>query len=376
MKKISAPAETFARIRVIGVGGSGGNAINHMIRSKLKGIEFIAANTDSQDLKQNLAQTKILLGSKSARGLGTGMNYVLGKKSALESKNEIIEALKGTDLLFVACGMGGGTGTGAAPIITKIARDLNILTIAVITLPFSFEGKRRLETANIGIEEMKRCVDSLLILPNDKILSISNSDTKASAAFAQSDEILLQSMRGISDLITIPGNINIDFADIKTILENSGTLLMGVGCSKGENRTENAVKKAINSPLLNTSIKGANRVLFSIASKGDINMNEIQQVAEKITESVDENAKIIFGTLIQDTLPNNTICVTVLATSFESNDDVLNSIQDNNQNQFMEVNTQENTNTDLYVDDDEKKEEKEKEDDDNDDSWSFSGFLK
>ena len=318
MKKVESVPEVFARLRVVGVGGSGGNAINHMIASNLRGVEFIAANTDAQDLKQSRAKKKIHLGKVVTRGLGTGMHAGMGRESAEEASEELASSLKGSDLVFIACGMGGGTGTGASPVVAKIANELGILTVAIVTKPFGFEGKRRMELAEEGINELSRNVDAILIIPNDKILETVNQDTQAKRAFAMSDDVLLRAVKGISDLITTPGNINVDFADIKTTMNNSGRALMGVGKSKGENRAQNAARDAIASPLLDISIKGAKRVLFSIASKDDdISMAEIEKIAKYVTELVDPSAKIIFGTSNDDSLKKGEVQVTVIATSFD-----------------------------------------------------------
>lgn len=267
MKKVEAPAhETFARIRVIGVGGSGKNVTNHMVKVGIPGVEFIAANTDAQDLQHSKAERKIHLGKRATKGLGTGMNPTLGKTAGEESLTEINDALKGSDLVFIACGMGGGTGTGAAPIIAKAAKNLDILTIAVVTRPFTFEGGKRREVADAGLDELARCTDAMVIIPNDNILATADDKMTMSDAFTLSDNVLLQAVSGISQLIIKPGDINIDFADIRTIMENSGTSLLGLGNGRGTNKADMAVTRAISSPLLDTSIKGARRVLFSIAS--------------------------------------------------------------------------------------------------------------
>ena len=317
MKKVSEPIETYARLRVIGVGGSGGNAINHMIKSRLEGVEFITANTDAQDLKKSKAEKKIHLGRKITRGLGAGMDVDLGREAAEESRNEIAESIKGTDLLFIACGMGGGTGTGASPVVAKIARELGILTVAIVTKPFVFEGKKRRQIAEEGINELSHYVDAIVTIENDNIIKVSDKTTTAKRAFEMSDNVLLHSLRGISDLITNAGSINIDFADIRTVMENSGSTLMGLGIAKGEGRGEAAVRQALHSPILDMSIKGAKRILFSIASKGDLGMTEMQGIAERITESVDPEAKIIFGTTVDNNLKNGELMITLIATSFD-----------------------------------------------------------
>ena len=320
MKKVPLPkTETFARIRVIGVGGSGKNVTNHMVRSGIPGVEFIVANTDSQDLDFSKAPKKVHLGKKTTQGLGTGMNPELGKLAAEESIADIHEVLKGSDLIFIACGMGGGTGTGAAPIIAKAALDLGILTVAVITKPFTFEGGKRRSVAEDGLNELARTTDAMVIIPNDNILAVADEKTSMAEAFALSDSVLQQAVNGISQLIMKPGDINIDFADVRVILEGAGISLLGLGNGRGTNRAELAVTRAISSPLLETSIKGARRVLFSIASKSrsEITMREVQTIAERIAEAVDPDAKIIFGTSTDRDLKQGEIRVTLIATAFD-----------------------------------------------------------
>ena len=316
MKQIKPDVETFARIRVIGVGGSGGNAVNHMINSKVKGVEFIVINTDAQDLHHTLSKKKIHIGKNLTRGLGTGMNVDLGKRAAEETKEEIQESLKGADMVFITCGEGGGTGTGAAPIIARSAKELGILTIAVVTKPFSFEGQQRMKVAEQGLEDLKKEVDAMIVIPNDRLLAIVERDTSVKAAFAICDDILRQAVEGISDLITIPGIINVDFADIRAVMENAGSALMGIGTSSGEKRAEEAAKLAINSPLLELSISGAKGVLFSVAGGEDLGMLEVQDAARIITEAIDPNAKVIFGAVYDERLKKNELKVTVIATGF------------------------------------------------------------
>ncbi len=316
MPQIMPEVESFARIKVVGVGGSGKNAVNHMINSKVKGVEFISVNTDAQDLHHSLAKKKIHIGKNVTRGLGAGMNPELGKRAAEETKEEIQEALKGADMIFLAGGQGGGTGTGAMPIVAKIAKEVGALTVAVITKPFFFEGQQRMRFAEQGIEELRKTVDAIIIIPNDRILNTIAKDTTAKQAFMMCDEILKQAVEGISDLITTPGVINVDFADIRAILDNAGSALMGIGSASGEKRAEEAAKGAINSPLLDLSIHGAKGVLFSIAGGDDLTMFEIQDAAKIITESVDPNAKIIFGTVRDEKLKKNEIKVTVIASGF------------------------------------------------------------
>jgi len=315
MPKINPEIEAFARIKVVGVGGSGRNAVNHMVRSKVTGVEFIVANTDAQDLHNALAGKKIHIGKNLTRGLGTGMNPELGRRAAEETKEEIQESLKGADMVFITSGMGGGTGTGASPIVAKTARELNALTIGVVTKPFFFEGTQRMHLAELGLEALEAEVDALIIIPNDKLLN-NSKDTTMLSAFAQADEVLRQAVEGISDLITTPGYINVDFADIKAVMANAGTALMGIGVASGENRAVDAARMAINSPLLDVSINGARGVLFAIAGGEDMTMNEIQEAARVITESVDVNAKIIFGAIPDLKVRKGEIKVTVIASGF------------------------------------------------------------
>jgi cell division protein FtsZ len=315
MAKINPEIEAFARIKVVGVGGSGRNAINHMMRSKVNGVEFIVANTDAQDLHNSLASKKIHIGKNLTRGLGTGMNPDLGKRAAEETKEEIQEALKGADMVFIASGMGGGTGTGASPIVARTARELNALTIGVVTKPFFFEGSQRMLLADRGLEALEAEVDALIVIPNDKLLN-NSKDTTILSAFAQADEVLRQAVEGISDLITMPGLINVDFADIKAVMADAGTALMGIGVATGENRAVDAARIAINSPLLDVSINGARGVLFAIAGGEDMTMNEIQEAAKVITESVDQNARIIFGAIIDNKVRKGDIKITVIASGF------------------------------------------------------------
>lgn len=316
MPKINPEVESFARIKVIGVGGSGGNAINHMVSSKIGGVEFVAMNTDAQDLQKSLASKKVHIGKNLTRGLGTGMNPEVGKRAAEETIEEIQSITKGADMVFVACGMGGGTGTGAAPIIAKTAKEQGSLTIGVVTKPFFFEGAQRMRLANEGLERLRNEVDALIIIPNDRILSIIDKSTSCLSAFAMCDEILRQAVEGISDLITTPGIINVDFADIKAVMQNAGSALMGIGSASGENRAEEAAKAAINSPLLDISIEGARGVLFAIAGGDDMTMFEIQEAAKIITESIDPDAKVIFGAIKDSKLKKDEIKVTVIATGF------------------------------------------------------------
>lgn len=316
MPQVNSEIEAFARIRVVGVGGSGKNAVNHMVESKVRGVDFVVVNTDAQDLHHSLAKKKIHIGKNLTRGLGAGANPDLGRRAAEETKEEIQQAMKGSDMVFIACGMGGGTGTGAAPVVAKTAKELGALTVAVVTKPFSFEGQQRLRMAEAGLEELRKEVDALIVIPNDRILATVAKDTTLKAAFALCDDILKQAVEGISDLITHPGIINVDFADIRAVMENAGSALMGIGIASGENRAAVAAKAAVSSPLLELSINGAKGVLFAIAGGDDLGMVEVHEAAKIITESVDPNAKIIFGAIKDDKLKKNDVRVTVIATGF------------------------------------------------------------
>lgn len=316
MPHITPEIEAFARIKVLGCGGSGKNAVNHMINSKVKGVDFVAINTDSQDLHYSLAKKKIHIGKNLTRGLGTGMNPELGKRAVEETKEEVQEAIKGADMVFIACGLGGGTGSGASPAVARTAKELGALTVAVVTKPFFFEGLQRMKIAEQALEELRKEVDAIIVIPNDRLLSTIDKNTTAKNAFAMCDEILKSAVEGISDLITTPGIINIDFADIRAVMESAGSALMGIGMASGEKRAEEAARMAINSPLLDLSIAGAKGVLFSIAGGDDLTMFEIQDAAKVITESIDPQAKVIFGTVRDDKLKKNEIKVTVIASGF------------------------------------------------------------
>ena len=316
MEQIKPDVESFARIRVIGVGGSGNNAVNYMVESKVKGVEFIAINSDAQDLHNSLAKKKIHIGKNLTRGLGAGGNPDMGRRAAEETREEINNAIKGSDMIFITGGMGGGTGTGSAPVVAKIARESGALTVGVVTKPFLFEGQERMRMALQGIEELKKEVDALITIPNDRLLAIVDKETTVRNAFEQCDDVLKQAVEGISDLITMPGIINVDFADIRSVMENAGSALMGVGISSGEKRSDEAARAAINSPLLEVSISGAKGVLFAIAGGDDLGMLEIQDAARVITESIDPQAKVIFGAIRDDKLKKNELKVTVIATGF------------------------------------------------------------
>ncbi|MDO8552563.1 MAG: cell division protein FtsZ [bacterium] len=315
-KQVKPDVESFARIRVIGVGGSGGNAINHMIATHVQGVDFVSINTDGQDLHKSKAKRKIHIGKTLTRGLGTGMNPDVGKQAVEDTREEIQDALKGSDMVFITCGMGGGTGTGASPVVAKIARELGALTVGVVTRPFGFEGAQRMRLAEAGMAELRKAVDALIVIPNDKLLAIVSRETGIKNAFAMCDDILKQAVEGISDLITTTGIINVDFADVRTIMQNAGSALMGIGTAIGEKRAEVAARNAINSPLLEVSIHGAKGVLFSIAGGDDLGMLEVQDAANVITEAIDPDAKVIFGAVTDDSLKKGEVRVTVIATGF------------------------------------------------------------
>ncbi len=319
MPQIKPDVETFARIKVLGIGGSGKNALNHMINCKVRGVDFIAVNTDSQDLHHSLSKKKIHIGKNLTRGLGAGMNPDQGKRAVEETKEEIQESIKGADMAFITYGLGGGTGTGAGPVVARVAKEMGALTVGVVTKPFFFEGQQRMKIAETGLEELRQAVDAIIVIPNDRLLSTISKETTAKTAFAMCDDVLRSAVEGISDLITTPGIINIDFADIKAVMTDAGSALMGIGTASGEKRAEEAAKMAINSPLLEVSINGAKGVLFSIAGGDDLGMFEIQDAAKIITESVDPNAKIIFGTVKDDKLKKGEVKITVIASNFPEN---------------------------------------------------------
>ena len=313
-----------ATIKVIGVGGAGNNAVNRMIEAGIKGVDFISVNTDRQALQNSKANTKIQIGEKITRGLGAGANPDIGAQSAEESKSEIAEVLRGADMVFVTAGMGGGTGTGAAPIVAHAAKEMGILTIGVVTKPFTFEGKKRLSQADRGIESMKGKVDTLVVIPNDKLLQIIDRKTSIVEAFKMADDVLRQGVQGISDLIAIPGLVNLDFADVKTIMLNTGMAHMGIGRASGENRAEDAAKQAIQSPLLETSIEGARGVIINITGGQNLGLHEVNTAAELVQRSVDPEANIIFGAVIDDSLDED-IVITVIATGFDKEEGPLSS---------------------------------------------------
>jgi cell division protein FtsZ len=303
------------KIKVVGVGGSGSNTVSRMKRSGLKGVELIIINTDAQDINKVKADTKIRIGKKTTQGLGSGMNPEIGRQSAMENYDEISDALKGVDIIFITYGAGGGTGTGAGPVIAEIAKKSGALVIAIVTKPFSFEGKVRTKIAEDGIRELKEKVDALIVISNDKLLSVLDLNVSVLDAFLICDDILRQAVQGISDLINLPGFINIDFADLKSIMTSSGSTLFGIGKAVGQDRIEKAVSAAINSPLLDISMRGAKGILFNV-SGGDISLNEIDQAAKIITKEINPEAKVIFGAVQNEKLKKGEIKITVIATGF------------------------------------------------------------
>ena len=313
-----------ATIKVIGVGGAGNNAVNRMLDLGIKNVDFIAVNTDRQALQKSKANTKIQIGEKITRGLGAGANPDVGAQSAEESKQEITEVLRGADMVFVTAGMGGGTGTGAAPTVAGLAKEMGILTIGVVTKPFTFEGKKRLAQAERGIESLKGKVDTLIVIPNDKLLQVIDRKTSMAEAFMMADDILRQGVQGISDLITVTGAINLDFADVKTIMQNTGMAHMGIGFASGENKAEDAAKQAIQSPLLETTIEGARGVIINVTGGVDLGLQEVNTAAELIQRSVDPEANIIFGTVVDESM-NDEIQITVIATGFEDQNEISSS---------------------------------------------------
>jgi cell division protein FtsZ len=309
--------QQFAQIKVIGCGGGGNNAVNRMIKSGLKNVEFIAVNTDKQALMLSQASQKIQIGDKLTKGLGAGANPEIGQKAAEESKEEIAQAIKGSDMVFITAGMGGGTGTGAAPVIAQIAKSMGILTVGVVTKPFPFEGRKRLLHAEMGIKNLKDSVDTLVTIPNERLLSIVDKKTPLVESFKLADDVLRQGVQGISDLITIPGLVNLDFADVKTIMIDKGLAHMGTGQGKGDNRAQEAAKQAISSPLLETSIVGATGVLLNITGGPDFSLIEMNEAAEIVQQAADPDANIIVGAVIDENLKDE-IRITVIATGFET----------------------------------------------------------
>ncbi len=304
------------RIKVVGVGGGGNNAVNRMVEANIKDVEFLAINTDKQSLLTSKATQKIQIGDKITQGKGAGADPEVGRKAAEESKNEIEQAIKGADMIFVTAGMGGGTGTGAAPIVASIAKEMDILTVGIVTKPFSFEGKKRMTQAEAGVAALSEVVDTIVVVPNDRLLAMSNAKTSLQDAFLDADEILLQGVQGIADLISQTGLINVDFADVTSVMKNAGYAHMGIGVGKGENRAEDAARGAIESPLLETSIQGASGILINITAGSNLNLFEVNAAASLIQSCADANANIIFGTTINDSMEDEMI-VTVIATGFD-----------------------------------------------------------
>jgi len=328
--------DNFCRIRVVGVGGGGNNAVNRMIEAGLKGVDFIAMNTDNQALALTLAEKRLQIGEKTTSGLGAGGNPEVGQKSAEESRDAITELIKETDLIFITAGMGGGTGSGAAPIVAKIARELGILTIGVVTKPFSFEGRVRMKNAQIASEFLQENVDALVTIPNDRLLKVADKSTSLKDAFRLADDVLLQGVKSISDLISMPGLVSLDFADVKTIMEDAGLAHMGIGRASGENRAEDAAKQAILSPLLETAIDGATGVLLNITAGEDLSLFEVDRAATIAREASDEDANVIFGATIDESLGDE-IQITVIATGFLPAEEVEAKKQVNKQNAEIPV---------------------------------------
>src|SRR6056297_1205144 len=318
MGEVKPNAETFAKIKVVGVGGSGGNAVNRMVEKGIKGVEFVAINTDVQALHYNKANEKIHIGKTVTKGLGAGMNPELGKASAEEAQNEIRDVLKDSDMVFITCGLGGGTGTGASPMVAEIAKDLGALTVGVITRPFAFEGGQRKKIGERGFSELADKVDTIITISNDKLLQVIEKDTSLLEAFIVADDILRQGVQGIAEVITMPGIVNADFADVRTVMSSAGSALMGIGEAGGENRAVEAAKAAISSPLLDMSIEGAQGVVFTISGGPSLSMNEVNEAAKIITASADEEATVIFGAVIDENLKDE-VKITVIATGFDNN---------------------------------------------------------
>lgn len=316
MPQVKPDIETFAKIKVVGVGGSGNSAVNRMVASRIRGVDFVVMNTDVQALHHNGAPQKLHIGKSVTRGLGAGMDPEIGRKAAEESQNEIREILKDADMVFITCGLGGGTGSGGAPVIASVAKDLGALTVAVVTKPFGFEGPKRSEIADKAWEQLARNVDAIITIPNDRILQVIDKKTTLLDAFKIADDILRQGVQGIAELITIPGLINVDFADVKTIMRDTGSALMGIGMGTGESRAVEAAKSAISSPLLELSIDGARGILFTITGGPDMTMNEVSEAAKIITSSAAEDSKVIFGATIDETMSGN-MRICVVATGFD-----------------------------------------------------------
>ena len=315
MMEFDVDMEQFAKIKVIGVGGGGSNAVNRMIEGNLSGVDFVAINTDKQALQTSDAEYKIQIGEKLTKGLGAGADPKVGAKAAEESRDEIYQALQNNDMIFLTAGMGGGTGTGAMPVVAEIAKELGILTVGVVTKPFGFEGRTRMKNALQGIESLRKNVDTLVTIPNDRLLQVTGKNTSIIEAFNIADDVLKQGVKGIADLITVPGEINLDFSDVKTIMADSGLAHMGIGIAEGENRAVEAAKKAIHSPLLETTIQGAKGVLINITGGPSLGLHEVTEAANVVHDAVDEDANVIFGAVIDENM-KEVIKVTVIATGF------------------------------------------------------------
>ena len=309
----------LAVLKVVGIGGGGSNAVNRMVDAGLKGVEFVAVNTDAQALLMCDADVKLHIGAQATRGLGAGANPEVGREAARESRDELKEVLKGADMVFVTAGEGGGTGTGGAPVVAEIARELGALTVGVVTRPFSFEGRRRAEQAQLGITDLQDKVDTLIVIPNDRLLQVVEKQTSVMEAFRMADDVLRQGVQGITDLITVPGLVNLDFADVRTIMRDAGSALMGIGEADGPNRAAEAARAAVSSPLLEASIEGATGILLNISGGPDVGLFEVNEAAEVVTGAADQNANVIFGAVIDDTLGDE-VRVTVIATGFDRRD--------------------------------------------------------
>lgn len=316
MPHIKPDLETFARIKVVGVGGSGSHAVTRMVERKIHGVEFITVNSDAQDLHHAKSQTKIHIGKNLTKGLGAGMNPDVGRQAAEENRDEIQESVKGADMIFVTCGLGGGTGTGASPIVAEAGKESGALTVGVVTKPFTFEGAQRTRIAEEGWARLRERVDALITIPNDRLLNLVDKSTSLLSAFQICDDVLRQAVQGISDLITLPGLINVDFADVRAVMQDAGSALMGVGIASGEDRAITAARSAINSPLLDISIDGARGVLFNVSGGPDMTMWEINEAAKVITDSIDRDAKLIFGAVHDERLKKGELKITVIATGF------------------------------------------------------------
>ncbi|MBI1888617.1 MAG: cell division protein FtsZ [Candidatus Spechtbacteria bacterium] len=377
MPHIKPDIETFAKIKVVGVGGGGGNAVANMINAKIQGVEFIAINTDAQDLHFSNATLKIHIGKNVTRGLGAGMNPDLGRQSAEENKDDIHEALKGADMVFVTCGLGGGTGTGAGPVIAEVARESGALTVGVVTKPFAFEGSQRARISEEGLNNLKERVDTLITIPNDRLLSIIERKTSLLDAFAMIDDVLRQAVQGISDLVVKPGVVNVDFADVRAIMQDAGSALMGIGSASGEERAIEAARLAVNSPLLELSIDGARGVLFSVSGGSDLTMYEINEAAKVITDSIHPDAKVIFGAVIDEELKKGELKVTVIATGFSEVSPSIRGVKEEGEKKEKEsvifpvknhAGTQENAPKNSLPNNQPKKEE--------DEDWDIPAFIR